>query len=172
MKWLTISRQLYSTARSEALQQLYRAKELDKDRSEDIEADFEEVAASCGHFSFSLQAFANEMQTYLTLLEELKEAHESSTRSWDWLKFWRSTRTKKIVSEEEEALIVDPNRETEIPKDLPDIVLDRRETKAWEGTKADQAARQGLYRRLLKLLRVLERDECERSFRLIPRTKS
>ena len=42
---------MYHSHRSEALKVLYKSKELHKDQSETIEADFEEVAASCGHFS-------------------------------------------------------------------------------------------------------------------------
>lgn len=54
-------------------------------------ADFEEVAASCGYFSFSLQELASEMKVYLGLLEDLKHEVENrpSGRTWNWLKFWR-----------------------------------------------------------------------------------
>lgn len=60
----------------------------------DLEADFEEVAASCGYFSFSLLDFANEMKEYLVILDDLKlEVEERpSGRSWNWLKFWRRLR--------------------------------------------------------------------------------
>lgn len=54
-------------------------------------ADFEEVAASCGYFSFSLQDLASEMKVYLSLLEDLKYEVEERPggRTWSWLKFWR-----------------------------------------------------------------------------------
>jgi len=57
----------------------------------EVEADFEEVAASCGYFSFSLQDFAEEMEIYLETLDELKQEIDESPRrrSWTWLKFWR-----------------------------------------------------------------------------------
>lgn len=59
-------------------------------------ADFEEVAASCGYFSFSLQDFANEMKVYLGLLEDLKDEieHRPQGRTWKWLRFWRFLRRK------------------------------------------------------------------------------
>lgn len=80
---------LYKEARAEALKELYKSKELGRERSESVEADFEEVAASCGYFSFSLQDFGEEMQTYLETLEDLKESIENpSGRSWNWLKIW------------------------------------------------------------------------------------
>lgn len=86
---------LYTTAREEALTFLYRNKELNKARPMELEADFEEVAASCGHFSFSLQHFANDMEEYLDILEELKiETDERPNgRTWEWLKLWRRGRS-------------------------------------------------------------------------------
>jgi len=81
---------LYSTSRQEALDQLYKHKELTKSRPPEIEADFEEVAASCGYFSLSLLDFANETKVYLDILDGLKlEVEERPEgRTWNWLKFW------------------------------------------------------------------------------------
>lgn len=88
---LTDSLTLYSGARTEALKELYKTKELIPDRPAGDEANFEEVAASCGYFSFSLQDFAEEMQTYLEILEDLKTVSEGrNKRSWNWLAFWRN----------------------------------------------------------------------------------
>ena len=82
---------LYKNARKESLNLLYRTKDLAASRPLALEADLEEVAASCGYFSFSLQNVAEEMLTYLDVLEELKEETERPwhTRSWNWLKFWK-----------------------------------------------------------------------------------
>ena len=82
---------LYCKSRKEALGVLYKSKELARSRPPEIEADYEEVAASCGYFSFCLQDFANEMKTYLEILDELKlEVEERPNgRSWTWLKFWQ-----------------------------------------------------------------------------------
>ena len=82
---------IYTKARREALSLLYKNKELNTERPMEMVADFEEVAASCGYFSFSLQDFANEMKVYLGLLEDLKHEveHRPSGRTWNWLKFWR-----------------------------------------------------------------------------------
>lgn len=86
---------LYTKAREEALTFLYRNKDLNKARPVELEADFEEVAASCGHFSFSLQDFANDMEEYLDILEELKIEMDArpNGRTWEWLKFWRRGRS-------------------------------------------------------------------------------
>lgn len=82
---------LYTNAREQALALLYKKQDLTKSRSAELEADFEEVAASCGYFSFSLLDFANEMKQYLEILDDLKLETEERPggRSWEWLKFWR-----------------------------------------------------------------------------------
>ena len=97
---LTDALKLYSGARAEALTELYKSKDLGNENPESVEADFEEVAASCGHFSFSLQDFAEEMQTYLEVLEELKdEVEKPNRRSWSWLKFWQPQKAGITSSE-------------------------------------------------------------------------
>ena len=57
--------------------------------AEDVLADIEEVSACCGHFSFSLLDFAEDMLTYLNILDDLKDALESPSPTWKWLMFWR-----------------------------------------------------------------------------------
>ena len=81
---------VYNKSRQNALEKLYESKEITQSESMEMQADFEEVAASCGYFSFSLQEFASEMRTYLEILDELKLESEErpSGRSWNWLKFW------------------------------------------------------------------------------------
>ena len=89
---------LYKSARKESLTLLYKTKDLSASRPMEIEADFEEVAASCGYFSFSLQNCAEELVKYLDILEELKEELERpfwSRRSWKWLKFWKHRKAKQ-----------------------------------------------------------------------------
>lgn len=92
---------LYAQSRQEALQLLYKNKDVSKTRPLEIQADFEEVAASCGYFSFSLQDFANEMKVYLELLDALKlEVEERpGSRSWSWIKVWRCARRQPHVPE-------------------------------------------------------------------------
>lgn len=85
---------LYTKSREEALALLYKTKELNQARPVEVEADYEEVAASCGHFSFSLQYFANDMRVYLDILDELKFEMDERPggRTWSWLKLWRRMR--------------------------------------------------------------------------------
>ncbi len=91
---LTQAIELHCRARRKALSLLYKDNELKKAHSTEVEADFEEVAASCGHFSHSLEEFAEEMKVYLEILDDLKlEVDERPLgRSWQWAKFWRKTR--------------------------------------------------------------------------------
>ena len=86
--------ELHSRARRDALSMLYKDNELKKAYSTEVEADFEEVAASCGHFSHSLEEFAEEMKVYLEILDDLKLEVDTRPlgRSWRWTKFWRRTR--------------------------------------------------------------------------------
>ncbi|RMX91563.1 hypothetical protein D0868_13917 [Hortaea werneckii] len=101
---------LYRSSRKEALQSLYTSRALSaastsqhggkstspakpgNDRaggaSEEIIADIEEVSACCGHFSFALLDFAEDMLSYLRRLEELKEAIQHRKRTWTWLFSW------------------------------------------------------------------------------------
>ena len=83
---------LYRESRERALTSIYRQKELLKIRSLETEADLEEVSASCGHFSFSLLEFSEELGELLAVLDELQlEAEERPNgRSWSWMKFWRN----------------------------------------------------------------------------------
>lgn len=85
---------LYRDARNDSLNLLYRQREIQKVSSLEIEADLEEVAASCGHFSFSLQEFAEQLKGLLDILDELQLEIEERPkgRSWEWLKPWRSGR--------------------------------------------------------------------------------
>jgi hypothetical protein len=54
-------------------------------QTEDAMADIEEVSACCGHFSFSLLDFAEDVLTYLSALDELKEEMEAPKRTWRWM---------------------------------------------------------------------------------------
>lgn len=83
---------LFINARKEALAMVYQNKVPTKTGSVEVAADFEEVAASCGYFSSSLQDFAEDMVTFLDMLEQLKENAKRypRKRTWEWLRFWRN----------------------------------------------------------------------------------
>ena len=103
------------------------------------------------------------MQTFLTILEDLKEqTQKSHSRSWKWLYFWRRSKLDKAhdpnAQEEEEALIDGqdgPPQLPKVPKDDP--ALDRRDARRWRELEPDP--KQSLYRKVLKILRVFDRDD-------------
>ncbi|KAM0802728.1 Fusaric acid resistance protein-like-domain-containing protein [Usnea florida] len=115
---------LYKSSREEALSQLYKTKALTRPSPIEMEADFEEVAASCGYFSFSLLDFAIEMRAYVEILDDLKlEVEERPDgKTWNWLRVWRkmseSKRGQHHNDPERESLIAQ-NEENDIPRDVP-----------------------------------------------------
>ncbi|KAF2753721.1 hypothetical protein EJ05DRAFT_489894 [Pseudovirgaria hyperparasitica] len=101
-KSLVDANELFTTARKEALSQVYQSKVPSHTKAE-IAADYEEVAASCGYFSSSLQDFAEDLLEYIDILEEYKHVAESPSvrRSWKWLMFWRKRNQKQVADEAE-----------------------------------------------------------------------
>jgi hypothetical protein len=69
---------------------VYQSRQIDQNKGTTEIAGFEEVAASCGHFSSSLLDFAENCLDYLDILDDLELQYEQhGRRSWNWLKFWR-----------------------------------------------------------------------------------
>jgi hypothetical protein len=88
---LVDAKALFSNARREALSAVYLNKIPKMTSCAAVAADFEEVAASCGYFSSSLQDFADDMVAFLDILEELKANvnRYPRRRTYSWLKFWQ-----------------------------------------------------------------------------------
>ncbi|RPA99882.1 hypothetical protein L873DRAFT_1682405 [Choiromyces venosus 120613-1] len=98
---------LYSETRIEALNTLYKSEAVTKERPMMEAADVEEIAASCGYFSYCLLYFAEEMLVFLSLLEELEDLQAMKPRSWEWAKIWKSRKSRKATEEEN---LTPPNR--------------------------------------------------------------
>jgi hypothetical protein len=83
------AKDLFISARHDALEHLYTQRITIKNRSPDIDADYEEVAASCGHFSSCLEDFAEDTITYLEVLQDLKDTLQEKPfrRTWRWFRF-------------------------------------------------------------------------------------
>ncbi|KAJ2903257.1 hypothetical protein MKZ38_010209 [Zalerion maritima] len=164
---LTDAVNLYNGARTTGLMELYKSIELDRSRSEKIQADFEEVAAACGHFSFSLQALGEEMHRYLDALDELKLAVEDEKRSWHWLHFWiklpclRFWKASPVSDEEdrEREPLIRPIRKSAVPKGIPDAMISRRDSFAWDAAPQSSKVVRTMSQRALKSLRILARDD-------------
>lgn len=159
---------LYNSARADSLQELYRIIGLGRARSEKIQADIEEVAAACGHFSFSLQAVAEETDAYLDVLEDLKYTTETSSRSWCWLKFWQylpSRGANKYPPDdpETESLIPKPPvprlRKSQVPKGIPDTMVKRRDTFSWDAAPQASKFKRAFSQKLLNASRFVVRED-------------
>ncbi|KAJ4265512.1 hypothetical protein NW762_004801 [Fusarium torreyae] len=162
---------LYNNARAGSLQELYRAIEIGRTRSEKIQADIEEVAAACGHFSFSLQAVAEETDAYLDVLEDVKYTTETASRSWNWLKFWRYFKWTKpsskhaIEDPERESLIQKPPapvprlRKSQMPKGIPDTMVARRDTFNWDAAPQSSRVKRRIAQKMLQISRFIVRED-------------
>lgn len=91
---------LYRESREKTLKSLYQRMETIKLKNSEAEADLEEVSASCGHFSFSLLEFGEQLYELLSILDELQLETEEQPggRSWSWMKFWQMKETEGIES--------------------------------------------------------------------------
>ena len=123
-------------------------------QSEDVIADIEEVSACCGHFSFSLLDFAEDMLTYLTTLDDLKTEIERSERSWRWLlPSWRSQDHSPVHQHIRRAGTFDD--EYDAAHGVPEPIQ-----RADSFADPDKAARNKAWTyRLYKALRVVRRDD-------------
>ncbi|KAI0885686.1 Fusaric acid resistance protein-like-domain-containing protein [Annulohypoxylon maeteangense] len=159
---------LYNQARGNALEEIYKTIELGRTRSESVQADFEEVAAACGHFSFSLLSFADEMQIYLDTLDDLRDVVEQNNRSWKWIMFWKHFKfPSKAKNDDVERLSllkpVKRLRQSKMPKGIPDAMKNRRGTFSWDTAPQgegiwDHVVR-ATSRSLLKFFGFLARDD-------------
>ena len=104
--------------------------------------------------------FGTEMQTFLEILEELKEHTESNkTRSWNWLFFWRGWTSRWTGSQDPEITPLVPSSQGSAVRDVTDLTRERRDAKKWNTPVREKRIKEGLYRRILQGLRVLERDD-------------
>lgn len=151
--------ELYQDARRQALDAVYDKKDMDRRRPLDVEADWEEAAACCGHFSFSLLEVAEDTKHFLVILDEmqLEVEEEQSGRSWSWLKFWkRQERSPSDVADDESAELTAKARDLEVQ-------LQRRQTPEARKPDPDSSSWQQLklhyFRRLHDSFSFFRRDD-------------
>jgi hypothetical protein len=161
---------LFNSQRGKALEELYKTIELERSRPENIQADFEEVAAACGHFSFSLLSLGDEMQKYLDALDDLKWVTEHDKRSWNFLKFWKhiDLGRKSCTQDPELASLVKPAvkplRRSKMPKGIPDDMTRSRDTFAWTADPEVSRFRRWIFQHLLRVFRFLSREDSRYTF--------
>lgn len=136
---------LYNESRGKALEELYKSIENARSASESVQADIEEVAAACGHFSFSLLSFADEMKKYLDALEELKYINEQDKRTWAWLKVWNQIaalwKSRRAAGADVESLsLIKPvkrMRQSQLPQGIPKAMKNRGDGLRWDNAPAN-----------------------------------
>jgi hypothetical protein len=125
---LTVAKGLFISARREALEVLYTQRITVKTRPLDVDAAYEEVAASCGHFSSCLEDFADDTLAYLNILQELKSAlHDPSRKrswswmklSWSWMRLWHGRTVQDQNRDEEDAAFSPPSEVEAQPSRVP-----------------------------------------------------
>ncbi|EEY14224.1 conserved hypothetical protein [Verticillium alfalfae VaMs.102] len=163
---------VYNDTRTSALRDLYKSIELGRARTEKIQADIEEVAAACGHFSFSLQNVAEDIDAYLTVLEDLKYARATSGHTWRWLKFWKQWEKPAVKPDpndpDQEALLqpsaaeetpIRPVRKSGMPSGMPAEMMNRRDTFNWDASPDASSFLRSFSQWCLKAMRFLARDD-------------
>ena len=160
---------LYNHARANALKEVYKSIELGRTRSDKIKADIEEVAAACGHFSFSLLAVAEDLEAYLDVLEDLKYEVGAGHRSWHWMKpgeLWKPKRTGQDASP------VDAERGALLPrpparglngsatfKPIPDTIVNRWDSFSWDAAPEASKIMRQASKLVLKTMRFIARED-------------
>ncbi|KKF96166.1 putative protein C26F1.08c [Ceratocystis platani] len=166
---------LYNNARGQALRELYLSIQMAGKRSEKIQADIEEVAASCGHFSFSLQAVADEIGAYLDTVDDIKFHNQQGSRSWSWLMFWRylpSFKSQRIQLDDDEtaaflnqdfnsstAREVNPIRRSAMPRGIPESMQRNRDLYSWDAAPDASQYMRKISAWVLAVLRKLGRED-------------
>ncbi|KAJ4303787.1 hypothetical protein N0V90_002688 [Kalmusia sp. IMI 367209] len=158
---------LFINARKEALAVVYQNKVPNKTGSVEVAADFEEVAASCGYFASSLQDFAEDMVTFLDVLEQLKEDAKRypRKRTWDWLKFWRRwSWFRKTISknDNENAGLLDDLGEEDLARQIRRPIY----RKSTRGDPDKSVNEQPLTYRLWIRLSVFRQDDIRYAFKV------
>ncbi|KAL9112563.1 MAG: hypothetical protein Q9227_003134 [Pyrenula ochraceoflavens] len=149
---------LYNSSRTEALKMVYDQKVPDKYRPMEVEADYEEVAASCGHFSFCLIEVADQIKDYLDALEELQLVVEErpNGRSWNWLKFWHSDPKSDHQTSPTDSDLDDQAENINVEVDLPET-KERSRSSSQRSIRIPPKAKIGY--KLWRFLRPLRRED-------------
>ena len=173
------ARGLFDSARAAALEELYDSIELERSRSEKIQADIEEVAAACSHFSYSLQSVAGEIDAYLDALEDYKFVEDYNPRSWKWLRFWKylwRPRGKKRVDSPAAAAVMEdaevqnllspsqvrPLRKSAVPRGIPVEMMEQRDNYSWAAAPNAGGIIKRVSQVALRFMRFLTRDDGKR----------
>lgn len=154
----------FNAARVDALQGLYDLIQRESD-GRHAQIVLEEVAAACGHFSFSLQSFGEEMKTYLDVLEELKHSYERPMRSWRWILWWQRGKGRDFgiatlpFNSSETEVLVKPIRKSSVLTGIPRSMRERRDTYKWQAAPNASKVLAALSQAFLHFVRKMASDD-------------
>ncbi|KAM5346244.1 hypothetical protein ACJ41O_009249 [Fusarium nematophilum] len=155
----------FNTARGEALQGLYDRIEQ-ASSPETTRANLEEIAAACGHFAFSLQAFGEEVLQYLDVLDDLEYVILHKSRSWRWLLWWkdgnaegRNKAIRLFESPEGDNLI--RTRQRAVSPDDSVAVPERVDVGTWYNAPDANKILAWIWRNISALFRKMARDDIQ-----------
>ncbi|OAQ80692.1 60S ribosomal protein L19 [Purpureocillium lilacinum] len=155
----------FNITRAAALAELYQLIDESRSRSDKTKAEFEEIAAACGHFSFSLQSLGEEMSKYLDVVDDLKYVSDHSKRSWRWLLWFRKPSSRGLsmsalpYESADTSSWVKPIKKSAVPKGIPESMVERRDTFAWRAAPEASRLLATVSQHVLKFTRTLARDE-------------
>lgn len=160
---LTKRLEKFNSARANALQNLYHLIQQEND-SGHPQIVLEEVAAACGHFSFTLQSFGEEMKKYLDVLEDLKHSYDRNQSSWRWLLWWRKSKSEHGLAAlpfdaPEAEVLVKPIRKSAVPAGIPRSMRERRDTYKWDAAPNASKMMSKLSQAFLHFLRKMASDD-------------
>lgn len=105
---LSIAKELFEKHQKKAIDSLYKQDILKRNPGKSTEKiNQEEVAATCGNFSFSITQFSTELETFLTILNQLLDYDEAPIKSLNFLKIWQRGRRQLIDVERDQILSSD-----------------------------------------------------------------
>lgn len=162
---LTQRLEIFNRARADALQSLYHLIQQEND-SGHPQIVLEEVAAACGHFSFTLQSFGEEMKKYLDILEDLKHSYGRKKCTWRWLLWWRNNKSDHGLAAlpfdaPEAEVLVKPIRKSAVPAGIPRSMRERRDTYKWDAAPNASRILATLSQAFLHFLRKMASDDGE-----------
>ncbi|CEJ93604.1 Putative 60s ribosomal protein l19 [[Torrubiella] hemipterigena] len=160
LRWqLTNRLSSFNLARADALEQLYQLMEQNKEISRSAQAEFEEIAAACGHFSFSLQSLGEEMQKYLDVIEDLRDVTHLKQRSWYWLMWWRKDTSRGISTMPYETPETETLHNPAPPKAISESIRERRDTYSWDAAPNASRVVSTVSQYILRLARKMAQDD-------------
>lgn len=148
----------FNIAKSKALQDMYSHATLRDSSSPRLQAELEQVAAACGHFTYSLQSLSEEVQKYLDLIDDMKYVEQHGQRSWRWI--WEGLKhPKKRSGVDEEEGLIKPIRKSGVPRGIPDSMVQQRDTFSWKTAPGASRLVALASQKVLRVIRKMARDD-------------